>query len=264
MLFRYQPPPPPNKWAGPNKLNHLNPVCFISSLVEIGPVYQWLWRKMFLKFRQNIFAISLLSPLRNMWGPLCEETWIPPSLKDAFCQVGWNWPSDFGENDFKILSMCFCFFFIISPWNCTGPFIWPFFPFQPRRRCVKFIWNWRKGSGKDFKILLMYFCSFFVISALKWALPIIWTHCNSFHPVWLLPSLVKIGSVVFEKILSLWSPLGKGRDTSNFNYLHSKILCARFGLSCLSGSEENDFLISSIYFHLSPLGTGLGPTFKQI
>mgnify|MGYP003684358579 CR=1 FL=1 len=35
----------------------------------------------------------------------------------------------------------------------------------------------------------------------------------------------------------------------NLNPLHPRMLCAKFGWSWISGSGEEDFLISSIYFH---------------
>ena len=40
-------------------------------------------------------------------------------------QFVWNWPSSSGEGElFKILSMYFCFFIIISPWKRAWPFVW--------------------------------------------------------------------------------------------------------------------------------------------
>ena len=45
----------------------------------------------------------------------------PKILCAKFC---WNWPSGFGEEDFKNLSMYFCNFVIISPWKRAEPFIW--------------------------------------------------------------------------------------------------------------------------------------------
>ena len=57
-----------------------------------------------------------------------------------------------------------------------------------------------------------------------------------------MPSVIEIGPSVLEKkvikllqcifVISLFSPLGKGRDTlfeKNFNSLHPRILCAKFG-----------------------------------
>ena len=53
----------------------------------------------------------------------------------------------------------------------------------------------------------------------------------------------------------------------NFNTLHLRLLCAKFGLNLPGGSWEEDFYISSIFFaisYLSPLGKGRGPPFEQI
>ena len=36
---------------------------------------------------------------------------------------------------------------------------------------------------------------------------------------------------------------------TNLNLLHPRMLCAKFGWNWLSGSGEEDFLISSMYFH---------------
>ena len=45
--------------------------CFVPSLVEIDPV---VLKKKIFKVGQCIFAISLLSPFGNGWGPLFEQT----------------------------------------------------------------------------------------------------------------------------------------------------------------------------------------------
>ena len=50
---------------------------------------------------------------------------------------------------------------------------------------------------------------------------------------------------------SILSPLGKGRSPfiwTNLNPPHPRMLCAKFGWKWLSGSGEEDFLISSMYF----------------
>ena len=59
----------------------------------------------------------------------------------------------------------------------------------------------------------------------------------------------------FVNIFSLFRnylPLEKGRALhlkKNLNPLHPRMLCAKFGWNWLSGSGEEDFLISSMYFH---------------
>ena len=76
-----------------------------------------------------------------------------------------------------------------------------------------------------------------------------------------VPSLVEIGSVVLEKKISListmyfhyfviispWKRAGPFIWT-NLYPLHPRMLCAKFGWNWLSGSGEEDFWISSMYF----------------
>ena len=51
-----------------------------------------------------------------------------PLVKFCQCMLcakfGWNWSCGFREEDFLILSMCFRYFVIISPWKRAEPFIW--------------------------------------------------------------------------------------------------------------------------------------------
>ena len=56
----------------------------------------------------------------------------------------------------------------------------------------------------------MYFCYFAIISPWKWACPFIWINLNPLYP---------------------------------------RMLCVKFGWKWLSGSREEDFWISSMYFH---------------
>ena len=88
--------------------------------------------------------------------------------------------------------------------------------------CAKFGWNWLSGSGEvDFLILSIYFS-------------------------------------LFRNYL----PLEKGRAIllNSLNPLHPRTYFAKFGWNWPSGSGEEDFGISSIYFcllKLSPLEKGL-------
>ena len=64
-------------------------------------------------------------------------------------RFGWNWPSGSWDEDFKISSMYFCYFVIISPWKRAGPFIRTnLSPLDPLF-CAKFGWNWPSGSWED-------------------------------------------------------------------------------------------------------------------
>ena len=76
--------------------------------------------------------------------------------------------------------------------------------------CAEIVWNWFSGSGEeDILILSMYFRYFVIISPFKRAGPFVWTNLNPFHP---------------------------------------RMLCAKFSWNWLSGSGEEDFWMSSMYF----------------
>ena len=80
---------------------------------------QWFWRRKFFNF------FSVFSLFRNYLSlgkarTLHLNKLEPSSPKNILCQV---LPSGSVEEDFKILSMYFCYFVIISPWEKVGPFI---------------------------------------------------------------------------------------------------------------------------------------------
>ena len=111
--------------------------------------------------------------------------------------------------------MYFHNFVINSPWERAGPFIWTNLnSLHQRMLCAKFGWNWLSGSGEeDFLISSMFF---FAISYI----------CNY------LP-LEKSGALHLNKLESLFP----------------RMLCAKFGWNWPSGSREEDFLISSMFFY---------------
>ena len=75
--------------------------CFVPSFVENGP----LVRRRFKKFRQSIFAISLLSPLVRGRGPF-EQTWIPLRDPRMLCaKFRWNWPIGSWEEDENVINL---------------------------------------------------------------------------------------------------------------------------------------------------------------
>ena len=127
-------------------------------------------------------------------------------------KIGWNWLSGSGEEDFLISSMYFQYFIIISTWKKAGPFVWTNLnSLHPRMLCAKFGWNWLSGSGEeDFFVSSMNFYYFVIISPRKRAGLFIWT---------------------------------------NLNPLYQRMLCAKFGWNWPSGSREEDFLISSMFFY---------------
>ena len=116
------------------------------SLVEIGQVVL-----------ENIFFVNVFSLFRNylplekggsfIWANL--NSLLPRMLCTKF---DWNWLSGSGGEDFKISSMYFCYFVIISPWKRAGPFICTnvnLNHLHPRMHCAKFGWNWLSGSGEE-------------------------------------------------------------------------------------------------------------------
>ena len=90
---------------------------------------------------------------------------------------------------------------IISPWNRVGLSIWKNLnPLLPRMLCAKYDWKWSTGSWEEicyFVNLFFLFCNFLSFEK---------GDCISFEQTWtpftqrcFLPSLVVIGSLVFEK-----------------------------------------------------------------
>ena len=109
--------------------------------------------------------------------------------------------------------MHFRYFVITFPWKRTGPFIWT--KLNPlhhaRMLCAKFGWNWPGCSGEeDFEIHQCISPYFAIISPWKRIWPFICTNLNPLQ--------------------------------------HARMLCAKFGRNWPSGSGEEDFLNSSMYF----------------
>ena len=152
----------------------------------------------------------------------------PLHSKMLCAKFGWNLLSGSGEEDLNFVNV-FSLFRNYHPWKKVGPFIWTNLnPLHPRMLCAKFRWNWPSCSGEeDFLISSMYFRYFIIISPWKRAGPFFWTNLNPLYP---------------------------------------RMLCAKFGWNWLSGSGEEDFLLSSIYFCffviISPWKRA-GPSFKQ-
>ena len=93
----------------------------------------------------------IISILKIVW-PFIWTNLNPLNPWMVCAKFSWNWPSNSGEEGFKILSMYFCHFAIISPWKGAWPFIWTNLNLlYPRMFCVKFGWNWPSGSGEEDK-----------------------------------------------------------------------------------------------------------------
>ena len=106
---------------------------------------QWFWRR--FKYFIKVFSLLLLSPLGKGKGHSFEQTWIHFTqgcfVPIKLVEIG---PVVFGEEDFKILSMYFCYFEIISPRKKAGPFIWTnLTPLHQKMHCAKFGWYWPSG-----------------------------------------------------------------------------------------------------------------------
>ena len=98
-----------------------NQGCFVPSLVEIDWV---VLEKKILKFRQCIFTICVIISSWKRAGPFIWTNWNPLHSRMLCAKIGWNWLSCSGEEDFKISSMHFHYFIIISPWKREGPLRW--------------------------------------------------------------------------------------------------------------------------------------------
>ena len=112
-----------------------------------------------------------------------------------FC---WNWPSGCGGFFFRILSMYFRYFIIISPWKRALLFIWTnLSSLHPGMLCAK--------SGRTWPVVLEFFmssvyvCYFVIISPWKNGVTL---HLNKLEPPSpkrFVPGLVEIVPVVLEE-----------------------------------------------------------------
>ena len=125
--------------------------------------------------------------------------------------------------------------------------------------CAKFGWNWSSASWEeDFENLLMYFSYIVIISPWKRAghpIELTWIPITQGYVV---PSLVKIGQVVLEKILTFFKSIFRYFVIIshwkrvwpfiwiNLNTLCPRMLCAKFGWNWPSGSFEEDENVKSL------------------
>ena len=136
-------------------------------------------------------------------------------------KFSWNKPSGSVDEDFKILSMYFCFFVVISPWIRIWPFNWTNLNLlHPCQGC--FVPSLVKiGPVVLFKkkiFLISYknvFWLFVIISPWKRAGSFIWTNLNPLHPRMLWPSLVDIGLVILEKTMKMWQVCANNNDDND-------------------------------------------------
>ena len=96
------------------------------------------WRKNTLFTFLRFFTVLHLNKLES------------PLPKDALCQVGLKLAQWFRRRRFKISSMYFRYFEIISSWKRARPFILTNLnSLYPRMLCAKFGGNWLSGSGEE-------------------------------------------------------------------------------------------------------------------
>ena len=83
-------------------------------------------------------------------GPFIWTNLNPLHPRMLCAKFGWNWLSGSGEEDFKISSMYFYYFVIVSPGKRAGTFNWSKLnPLHSRMLCAKFGWNWPNESGEE-------------------------------------------------------------------------------------------------------------------
>ena len=86
---------------------------------ETFSIIKQIGHDMMIKWKNNIISL-----LWKMNGPYLLK-FKSPSHKDACTKLCWNWPSGSWEKDFfKISSMYFHYFIVISFWKTAWPFIW--------------------------------------------------------------------------------------------------------------------------------------------
>jgi hypothetical protein len=130
---------------------------------------------------------------------------------------------------------------LISPLKRTWLFIWTNLnSFHPRIICTKFDWFWSAGSGEeDFSKFSLYFLLFRYYLPLEKGNPLL------LKKIWIpftqgqyVPSLVKIGPMVLEKISKWPHPI-----FTFCNYLPFEedlaLICTKFDLFWPAGSGED-------------------------
>ena len=169
--------------------------------------------------------------------------------------------------------MYYQFFLIISPWKEGGVL---HLNRLESPSTMKFGWNRPSSSGEeDFWTWSMCFRY-----SLGKGRAFISTNLNPFTQGCIVPNLVRIDTVVLEKILKFCqcildflylSTLGNKVEPfiwTNLNPLYPRILCAKFGWNWSSGSGEEGFWISLMYYHyfliISPLEIGWSPSLENL
>ena len=148
----------------------------------------------------------IISPWKRA-GPFIWTNLNPLHRRMPCAKFGWNWISGSGEEDFKILSMYFHYFIIISPWKKGGAF-------HLKKTWIPFTQIYLVQSLVEIGPVVLEKkmfkrCQFiFIISKLS---PLWEGLSPSFEQTWIpftqedfVPSLVEIGPVVLEKKMKMW------------------------------------------------------------
>ena len=114
-------------------------------------VVQWFMRRDFFHISSMYFRNFVIISILEKNGALHLNKLESSSPKMPCAKFGWNWSSGSWKEDFKILSMYFCYVIIISPWKRAEPFIWTNLgPLHPRMHWVKFGWNWLSDTWGEY------------------------------------------------------------------------------------------------------------------
>ena len=131
---------------------------------------------MYFHYFNIILHFCYYLPLEKSVGFYLKKHESPPS-KDAFCQIGRNWPRGSGEKRFKYFQYNFT---IISTGEGRGPSFEQTWILSIQGCFVPFWlklaqWFWRKRFLSIFNVI------FATISTWKKAWPLNWTNLNSFY-----------------------------------------------------------------------------------
>jgi hypothetical protein len=142
-------------------------------------------------------------------------------------------------------------FVIISPLKKTWPFIWTNLnSLHPKIICFKFNFGLLVLEKKIFKIFQCIFTLLLLPSLGEGQSPLFEETWNHSSQGWFVPSLIKIGPVVLEKIFKwphpifvIISPLKRTCPFiwTKLNSLHPRIICTMLDWIWPAGSGEEDF-----------------------
>ena len=150
-----------------------NQGCFAPSFVEIGP----LFLKKIIKYRQLFSLFRYYLPFEKGMAHYLNKLEFS-SHRDAFCQISFKLTQWFWRRRLFNLSMCFFYFFIISPWKRSGIFIW-----TNLNRCFVPCLIEISPVILEKKILkFRQFRYYLIISPWKRNMNFIWTNLNPLYP----------------------------------------------------------------------------------